>query len=73
LCQNKKQAICKTNLLKYLRVLDIENFVNEEKFIKDLLKERIVSKLVQTKVTSVMIDKELTNFEINQIKNLNIS
>lgn len=73
LCLNKKQNICKTNLLKYLRVLDIENFTFEEKFIKDLLKERIVSKLVQTKVTSVMIDKELSNFEINQIKNLNIS
>ncbi|MDD3646309.1 MAG: penicillin-binding protein 2 [Candidatus Gracilibacteria bacterium] len=73
LCLNKKQTVCKNNLLKYLRVLDIENFAFEEKFIKDLLKEKVVSKLVQTKVTSVMIDKELTNFEINQIKNLNIT
>jgi len=73
LCLNKKEFVCKSNLLKYLRVLDIENFQTDDKFIKDLLRERIISRLVQTKVTSVMIDKELTSFEINQIKNLGIS
>lgn len=70
-CLNKKDWICKSNILKYLKVLEIEDYKNDEKYIKNLLNDRIVSKLLQTKVTSVMIDKELNLEEINQVKSLN--
>ncbi len=72
-CKNKSVNLCKNNILKYLKVLEIENFVTDEKYIKNLLKEKIVSKLLQTKVTSVLIDKELSPSDILQIKNLKIS
>jgi len=72
-CLNKSDILCKTNITKYLKVLEIDNYQSDEKFIKDLLKDRIVDKLIQTKVTSVLIEKELSSDEITQIKNLNIS
>ncbi|MDD2907481.1 MAG: penicillin-binding protein 2 [Candidatus Gracilibacteria bacterium] len=72
-CNNKNAYLCKNNILKYLKVLEIENFVNDEKYIKNLLKDKIVSKLLQTKVTSVLIDKELSPSDILQIKNLGFS
>jgi hypothetical protein len=72
LCKNKAVTDCRNNLSKYLRVLDVENFVNEETFIKSLIEDRIISRLMQTKVISVLIDKELLPETITQIKNLNI-
>jgi len=67
-CLNKSDILCKTNITKYLKVLEIDNYQSDEKFIKDLLKDRIVDKLIQTKVTSVLIEKELSSDEITQIK-----
>jgi hypothetical protein len=57
-------------LSKYLRVLEVPDFVNEEDFIKKLLEEKIISRLVQTKVTSVLIDKELSEDDVMKIENL---
>ncbi len=71
-CLDKSDMLCKTNITKYLKVLEIENYQNDEKFIKKILKDKIVDKLLQTKVTSVLIEKELSGEEITQIKNLNI-
>ncbi|MDR2640762.1 MAG: hypothetical protein LBC61_05675 [Candidatus Peribacteria bacterium] len=72
LCAEKTNKVCEDNLYKYLRVLSVENFVNEEKFIKSLLEEKIISRLVQTRVTSVLIDKELDQETIEKLKSLNI-
>lgn len=71
-CLDKSDILCKTNITKYLKILEIENYQNDEKFIKKILKDKIVDKLLQTKVTSVLIEKELSAEEITQIKNLNI-
>ena len=70
LCLNKTMSNCKTNTLRYLRVLDIENFDNSPEFIKKLLSENIISKVSKTKVTSVFFDKELDENQINSIINL---
>jgi hypothetical protein len=59
-------------LSKYLRVLEVPNFVNEEDFIKKLLEEKIISRLLQTKVTSVLIDKELSEEDVIKIENLHL-
>lgn len=72
-CLNKKKSLCKSNILKYLKILDIDNYEDNEIYIKKLLKDKIVSKLIQNKVTSVMIDKELNTQEISQIKKLNLA
>ncbi|MDR3150837.1 MAG: hypothetical protein LBU14_04505 [Candidatus Peribacteria bacterium] len=59
-------------MAKYLRVLVVENFVNEESFVKNLLKERIISRLVQMKVTSVLVDQELNEEDADKINSLHL-
>jgi hypothetical protein len=67
ICYLKSRRDCKDNLLKYLRVLEIEEYEHSEEFIKKLLLERIQQKLLQTKVTSVFLDKKLSNEQISRI------
>ncbi len=66
-CENYSFSKCESNILKYLRLLEIEWFSNEENYIKDILMDKIVDKLSQTKVTSVLIDKELDPNQINSV------
>lgn len=72
-CLNNTSNQCFRNLTRYLRVLDIPNFNNSESFVKDLIKDRIITRLMQTRVTSVMIDRELDDSQVEAIKNLNLS
>lgn len=68
LCLAKTKSKCEANLTKFLKVLEIEDFINDEQFIKELIRDRLITKLVQTKVTSVFIDKELDSEQISKIK-----
>mgnify|MGYP001942307595 CR=1 FL=1 len=70
LCYLNSKKECYKNLLKFLRVLEIEDFRKDELLIKDLISAYLTPKLNQTKVNSVFIDKELDNEEITQIINL---
>ena len=70
LCKNKSDELCKNNLTKFLRVLDIEDFDNNEYFIKKLILDRINKKLSSTRVTSIFIDYKLDNEEITKVINL---
>ncbi len=70
LCNKKSEKECKNNLLRYLRVLDIDNFTYSEDFIKGIILDKINKKLASSKVTSVFIDYELDNEWINKIINL---
>lgn len=70
LCLNKSKNKCETNLTKFLKVLEIENFVRDEEVIKEMIRDKIITKLVQTKVTSVFIDKELDSEQIDKINQL---
>lgn len=72
LCLGKTEKECESALSRYLRVLEVEDFEYDEKFIKGILSEKIITKLLQTKVTSVLIDKELKEEDIEAIKKLHI-
>ncbi|MFK7780201.1 MAG: penicillin-binding protein 2 [Candidatus Gracilibacteria bacterium] len=73
ICYLKSADECKNNLLKYLRVLEIEDYEHSEKFIKKLLLDKMQEKLRQANVTSVFLDRELNNEQISQVVNLGIA
>lgn len=73
ICYLKTKKICKDNLLKYLKVIEIENYEYSEIFIKKLLLEDLKNKISKTKVTSVYLDKELNEEQIKWVINLWIS
>jgi cell division protein FtsI/penicillin-binding protein 2 len=70
ICYLKSRKVCKNNLFKFLRVLDIEWFVHNEENIKKLLSENIEKKLYQEKVVSVFLDKQLSESQILNIINM---
>ncbi len=70
ICYLKSQKECKNNLLKFLKVIDIENYEYNETFIRKLLLINITDKLSKTKVTSVYLDKELDDWQIIKVINL---
>lgn len=72
ICEWKTSKDCESSLSRYLKVLEIEDFENDEDFVKKKIADRIISRLVQTKVTSALIDKELNKEEIESIKSLHI-
>lgn len=72
LCQKKWSKKCKNNLLNFLKVLDIEDFVYDKKYIKTLLWDYITKKLQKTRVTSVFVDREFDAEQIERIEKLNL-
>jgi cell division protein FtsI/penicillin-binding protein 2 len=69
ICELKTSKDCENNLLKYLRILEIENYEHSEVFIKKLLLEKMKEKLSQVNVTSVFFSRELTNEQLTNITN----
>ena len=72
ICEKKSEIECKNNLLKFLKVLELDDFNYSEKYIKDKILEKINSKLTSTKVTSVFLDYELDNEGISKVINLGL-
>jgi len=70
ICYQQSKRDCKDNLLKYLHILEIEDYKHSEKFIKKLLHEKMQSKLSQKNVISVFLDKELTDNQIEEVINI---
>jgi hypothetical protein len=66
----KTRDNCYENTLKFLRVIEIENFVKDEKEVKDLIFDRLKEKILREKVTSVFVDVELSKNNIKKIKSL---
>ena len=64
---------CYDNILNFLRLIEIEDFINEKDYIKNLIFNRLKSKIYQKKVTSVYVDKDLNDNHINILKNSWIS
>ena len=73
ICYLNSRKECKENLLKYLRVLDIENYEHTEVYIKKLLLDKMKSKLSQNNVNSVFIDQELDNEQISSVIKLGLA
>ncbi len=69
-CHQSTYKECYAGITKFLRVLEIEDFVKSEEYIKWLVSEYLGKKLAQKKVTSVFIDKELDEKQISQISQL---
>ena len=72
ICYLKSRDDCYNNLTKFLRVLEIEDFSNDEQKIKDLISTKINSKLSQTKVTSVLLEEWLDNERTSKISSLKL-
>lgn len=69
-CENQTAKECYRGLIKFLRVLEIENLDYSEENIKNLISEYLQNKIYQKYVTSVFIDKELEQEKIDKIKAL---
>lgn len=72
-CYNKEYESCYNSILKFLRLVEIENFVKEESYLKNLIFNRLKEKIYQEKVTSVFVDKKLDDLSIDKIKNSKLS
>lgn len=68
ICYLKSPSSCYSWLLKFLRVLSIQDFFYDKKFIKKLIKERIDAQISRTKVTSVLLNSSLAQEEIFEIE-----
>jgi hypothetical protein len=56
--------------LKFLHLVEIENFTKNEEEIKKLIFDRLKTKILKKKVTSVFIDVELNKDKLKKIRNL---
>ena len=68
ICFSSTRNECYEWLIKLLRVLEIEDFVRDEEYIRWLISNYLKKKLNQKKVTSVLIDNEFDNNQIEEIK-----
>ncbi|PZM83270.1 hypothetical protein DLH72_03810 [Candidatus Gracilibacteria bacterium] len=71
-CNNKVKSKCKDNLLKFLKVIDLEDFEHTPEYIKKAIGSRIIPRIMQTKVTSVLLSGEFSEEQINKVKALNV-
>ncbi len=70
ICYLKSRRECENNLTKFLKVLEIENYEHTEENIKKMLLDNLKKKLLQETVTSVFLDQELENDQIDKVKKL---
>ncbi len=63
---------CKDNLLKFLRVIELEDFENNPEYIKKKISERIIPRIAKTKVTSVLIWSDFSTTQASQVEVLKI-
>jgi stage V sporulation protein D (sporulation-specific penicillin-binding protein) len=67
-CENVSNKICYNNILKFLKVIELEEFDYDENYIKQIIWETLYKKVNQEYVTSVFIDRELEQDKIDLIK-----
>lgn len=68
LCVSKTREKCKKNLLKFLKLLVLDDFEYNDKYISDKIIERLKSKLLETKITSVLVSDEISELDSVKIK-----
>jgi hypothetical protein len=71
-CYLQSKKDCYQNILKFLKVPEIEDFSSEKNSIKELILKNIQEKLAKTKVTSVLLAEEIDNEKIISLSNLNM-
>jgi len=72
ICYLKTEEDCYNNILKFLRVLEVEDFQNNESYVKGLIFERLKSRISKTKVTSVLLDSWLDNETSTELLSLGL-
>lgn len=72
ICQWKASSKCKDNLLKFLWVLDLEDFENSPEYVKKAIWKKIISRINQEKVTNVTLLTDASSIQISKINSLNI-
>ena len=68
LCIWKEIKLCKENLVKFLKVLDLEDFEYTEEYILGKITKKLEGKLSETKITSVLLYDSLTESDSINIK-----
>gem|GEM_PF-6434047 len=67
ICQLKPKDDCYKNMLKFLRVLEIEKFKYDEESIKELILNKIQERISKTKVTNVVVAESLEQKYIDKL------
>ncbi len=60
MCYLKDYSDCYSDLLRFLRVLEISDFQTSEAFLKEKIREKITEKISKTRVTSVRVKESLS-------------
>lgn len=68
LCASKDENTCKTNLLKFLKLLELEDFEYNEEYIRNKITARLESKMWETKITSVLLSDNIDEKDSEKIK-----
>ena len=72
-CIWKKQEKCKNNILKFIKKQEFpENFILNKKNIKKLIEDKLIEKISQKYITSVIITRELEQKQIEELKKINL-
>jgi hypothetical protein len=67
-CYEVSEQICYENIKRYLKVLELEEFVFDEEYIKDLITADVLDKVNREFVTSVLLKENLTEEEQTSIE-----
>ena len=70
LCVSKEENLCKSNLLKFLKLLDLDDFAYDEKYIRDKITDKLESKLWEIKITSVLLSDDINELDSVEIRSL---
>lgn len=70
LCIWKDVNDCKENLIKFLKVLDLEDFTYTEEYIRNKITEKLQEKINDTKITSVLLEDSLNQDSVTAIRSL---
>jgi hypothetical protein len=60
MCYLKDHNDCYNDMLRFLRVLEIEDFIHAEEYIKESILKKLTERLSKNKVTSVRLRESLT-------------
>lgn len=72
MCDYTGRKVCYNNLLRFLRKLEIEDFEYKQDFVKKLILERVTQKVLQNKVTSVLLRSDISFEQEQEIKSWSI-
>ncbi len=68
LCESNSKKECYEGMLRFLKVLEIEDFNYDSEYVKWLIFDWLKEKLSETKVTSVLLDTDLDEEIIESLK-----